>query len=188
MILTVLLAAATAAGAPPRFDAAAMMKLKRIADPQLSPDGRWVAYQSTDIDLDAGTRNTDVWVVSSNPASAAAPRRLTDHAAADTRPRWSPDGRRIAFLSAREGGSQVHVVDAAGGPARKVTSLATEAGGVLWIDNATLLVTSDLYPACPATAGAPVDVDCVVGQVVLVEPHGLDADREPLGRGLVLDR
>jgi dipeptidyl aminopeptidase/acylaminoacyl peptidase len=160
MILAVLLAAAAAADAPPRFDAAAMMKLKRIADPQLSPDGRWVAYQATDVDLDGGTRNTDLWVVSGNPASAAAPRRLTDHAAADTRPRWSPDGRRIAFVSAREGGSQVHVVDAAGGPARKVTSLATEAGGVLWIDNATLLVTSDVYPACPATAGGPLDEPC----------------------------
>ena len=161
MILSLLLCAAAAAAEPTRFDAVAMMKLKRIADPQLSPDGRSVAYQATDIALEAGTRNTDLWIVAADPAGAAAPRRLTDHAAADTRPRWSPDGRRIAFLSARDGGSQVWVVDAAGGPARKVTSLATEAGAMLWIDDRTLLVASDLYPACPAReAGAPVDEAC----------------------------
>ena len=152
MLLTLLLAAASAATPAPRFDAVQMMKLERLADPQLSPDGRWVAYQATDVDLDAGTRNTDIWVVAADGTSP--PRRLTDHAAADTRPRWSPDGRRIAFVSTRDGASQVHVVPAAGGAARRVTSLATEAGGVLWIDAARLLVTSDAYPACDAKSAA----------------------------------
>src|SRR5687768_7651881 len=139
MILTLLLAAAAQAAAPPaaRFDAVQMMKLDRLADPQLSPDGRWIAYQSTDVDLDAGTRNTDIWIVA---AEGGAPRRLTDDPAADTRPRWSPDGRRIAFDSARGGSSQVYVVPAGGGAPRKVTSLATEASGAAWIDGDRLLV------------------------------------------------
>jgi dipeptidyl aminopeptidase/acylaminoacyl peptidase len=152
MLLMLLLAATTAPAAAPaaRFDAVQMMKLDRLGDPQLSPDGKWVAYQSTDVDLDAGTRNTDIWVVAAD--GQGAPRRLTDDPAADTRPRWSPDGRRIAFDSARGGQSQVHVVPAAGGPARKVTSLATEASGVLWIDDARLLVRSDAYAGCDGPA------------------------------------
>jgi dipeptidyl aminopeptidase/acylaminoacyl peptidase len=161
LILMLLVSAAVAAPPAARFDAVAMMRLQRLADPHLSPDGRWVAYQSTEVALPAGTRNTDIWVVSTHPASAAAPRRVTHHAAADTRPRWSPDGKRIAFLSARDGASQVYVVDAAGGAARKVTALPTEAGGVSWIDDRTLLVTSDAYPACDARAAeAAMDEAC----------------------------
>ena len=159
MILVLLLSAAAAAAAPARFDAVEMMRLKRLADPHLSPDGRWVAYQATEVTLPEGTRSTDIWVASTDPASRTAPRRVTDHAAADTRPRFSPDGKRIAFLSTRDGGSQVYVVDAGGGAARKATSLATEAGGVLWIDDRTLLVTSDAYPACDGREGA-LDEPC----------------------------
>jgi dipeptidyl aminopeptidase/acylaminoacyl peptidase len=159
MILTLLLSAAVAAAPAQRFDAVRMMELARLADPQLSPDGKWIAYQATDVDLAAGTRNTDLWITSAAPGGT--PRRLTDHAAADTRPRWSPDGRRLAFVSAREGGSQAWVVDAAGGAARKVTSLASEAGGVTWIDDRTLLVTSDVDPECPPRdPGGAVDDAC----------------------------
>jgi dipeptidyl aminopeptidase/acylaminoacyl peptidase len=143
-VLAVTLAAPAAAGP---LTATEMMRLKRLADPQISPDGKWVAYQAQEIDLPAGKRNTDIWVV---PFAGGEPRRLTSHPTADTRPRWSPDGRRIAFVSAREGGSQVFVLDLAGGEPRQATSLATDAGGVLWIDDKTILVTSDVFPDCGA--------------------------------------
>ncbi|PYQ48381.1 MAG: S9 family peptidase, partial [Acidobacteria bacterium] len=144
--------------APPPFTANDMMRLQRIADPQLSPDGRTVAYQATAIDTTAWTRNTDVWVV---PAAGGAPRRLTDDPKSDSRPRWSPDGRRIAFVSTRDGGAQAWVMEAAGSPARQVTSLPTEAGGVLWIDDRTLLVTSEVYPDCgPIAPGGAYDAGC----------------------------
>lgn len=144
-------APATAASPGPRFTAAEMMALDRISDPQLSPDGAWVACAMTDVDLAANTRNSDLWLVSLE--GTAPPRRLTSHPRSDTRPRWSRNGRRIAFLSAREGTSQVHVIDLAGGEPRRVTSLATGANGVLWIDDATLLVASDVYPECNKAAG-----------------------------------
>jgi dipeptidyl aminopeptidase/acylaminoacyl peptidase len=136
------------------FTATEMMKLQRLSDPQVSPDGRLVLYTATQVDLAGDSRNNDLWVV---PVAGGEPRRLTSHPRSDTRGRWSPDGRRIAFVSAREGGSQVWVMDAAGGEPRKVTSLPTDAGGVLWVDGTTLLVTSDVYPEC---GGATYDAAC----------------------------
>jgi dipeptidyl aminopeptidase/acylaminoacyl peptidase len=147
LALVAFAAAAPAATAP--FTAAEMMKLKRLADPQVSPDGKWVLYSQTDVDLAANTRNSDLWIV---PLSGGEPRRLTSHVKSDSRGRFSPDGRRLAFVSARDGGGQVFVMDVAGGDARKVTSLATDAGGVSWIDDQTLLVTSEVYPDCTDAA------------------------------------
>ena len=155
MTLPILFLSAFAA-APP-FTAAEMMRLQRIADPQLSPDGRSIAYQATQVDTTAWTRNTDIWVI---PAAGGTPRRVTDDAKSDSRPRWSRDGRRLAFVSTRDGGAQVWVVDVEGGAPRKVTSLPTEAGGVLWIDERTLLVTSDVYPECAPASGAAYDEAC----------------------------
>jgi dipeptidyl aminopeptidase/acylaminoacyl peptidase len=161
--LALLLGAAMAApalaqeGHPP-FTATEMMGLRRLSDPQVSPDGRQVAYAATEVSLPAGSRNSDLWLVGTS--GGAAPRRLTEDARSDTRPRWSRDGKRIAFVSTRDGSSQVYVLDVAGGEPRKVTSLSTGAGGVLWVDDATLLVTSDVYADCNrATAGAAATHD-----------------------------
>jgi dipeptidyl aminopeptidase/acylaminoacyl peptidase len=132
----------------PRFTVEEMLKLQRLSDPQVSPDGRWVAYAATDVDLAAGTRNSDLWLVPLD--GSAPPRRLAAHARSDTRPRWSRDGKRLAFVSARDGSSQAYVLDLAGGDPRKATALSTGAGGVLWIDDRTLLVTSDVHPDCNA--------------------------------------
>ena len=144
--------------APPPFTATQMMRLQRLADPQLSPDGKWIAYQSTEVDPGNWTRHTGIWVV---PAAGGTPRRLAEDPKSDSRPRWSPDGRRIAFVSTHDGGSQVWVVDAAGGAPRKVTALSTEAGGVLWLDDRRVLVTSDVYPECdPSASGAAFGDAC----------------------------
>jgi dipeptidyl aminopeptidase/acylaminoacyl peptidase len=135
-----------------RFTAEEMMKLQRLSDPQVSPDGRWVAYAATDVDLAAGTRNSDLWLLPLD--GSAPPRRLAAHPRGDSRPRWSRDGKRLAFISSRDGSSQAWVLDLTGGEPRKVTALATGAGGVSWIDDRSLLVTSDVYPECGAASGA----------------------------------
>jgi dipeptidyl aminopeptidase/acylaminoacyl peptidase len=162
-------AGGTAAAAPAPFTAAEMMRLLRLSDPQVSPDGRQVLYTATQVDLAADARNNDLWVV---PAAGGEPKRLTTDAKSDNRGRWSPDGTRIAFVSSREGTPQVYVMDAAGGEPRKVTALPTGAGGVLWIDASTVLVTSDVFPECDA-AGGRFDEAC--------QQKRLDAAGKPSG-------
>ena len=125
------------------FTATEMMKLKRLADPAVSPDGKWVAYQATEVELPSGARNTDVFLV---PLTGGEPRRLTSHPKSDTRPRFSPDGKRLAFLSNRDGSSQVYLLELAGGEAIRATSLPGGVDAFVWIDERTLLVTSDVRP------------------------------------------
>jgi dipeptidyl aminopeptidase/acylaminoacyl peptidase len=134
------------AAAQPAFTVEEMLKLKRISDPQLSPDGTRIAFVLTDVSLDKNTRNNDIWVV---PVAGGAPVAFVAGDRSEDRPRWSADGKRLAFISNREGGSQVWVMPASGGEARKVTSIATEAAGVTWSpDGRWLAFVSDVYPEC----------------------------------------
>src|ERR1700722_3580515 len=127
-----------------------MMKLKRVGDPQVSPDGKCVIFSVVDVDLDANTKTPHVWIV---PTAGGQEKEIIADQDAD-RPRWAPDGKRFAFLSTKEGGSQVWVADfddAAGTvtAVHKLTSIATEAGGELWSpDGKNVLFTSDIYPEC----------------------------------------
>jgi Tol biopolymer transport system component len=65
-----------------------------VSDPQVSPDGRFVVYAQRDTDLEANRGRTDLWLVDL-AAPAAKPRRLTQHSANDTHPRWSSDGSSV---------------------------------------------------------------------------------------------
>jgi dipeptidyl aminopeptidase/acylaminoacyl peptidase len=145
LALGLVLLAPPATPAPPPFTATEMMKLRRLADPQVSPDGSRVAFSLTEIDLARGERDTDLWLV---PVAGGEPRRLTANPASDSRPRWSADGRSLAFLSARDGGPQVWVMDLAGGEPRKVTSIATGVDAYEWLDASRLVVSTEVFPAC----------------------------------------
>jgi dipeptidyl aminopeptidase/acylaminoacyl peptidase len=102
------------------FSADDLVRLARISEPALSPDGRFVAYTLRETDLDANKGRTDLWQLELGVANAT-PLRLTQHEANDSSAGWSPDGRRIYFLSTRSGSSQVWRLDRAGGEAMQVT-------------------------------------------------------------------
>ena len=120
--------------------------MQRIADPQLSPDGKWIAYEVGVVDLGANKTVRHIWMVS---AEGGEPRQLTRGDGSDTRPRWSPDVKSLAFISTRGGNSQVWILPLDGGDPRPLTSLSTEADGVTWATHGdTLLFTSQVYPDC----------------------------------------
>jgi dipeptidyl aminopeptidase/acylaminoacyl peptidase len=105
-------------------------RLKYVADPQLSPDGMWVAYTVSTIDLEKDKRDTDIWMVGWDGGEDI---RLTSTPEGESRPRWSPDNRFLGFLASRgdedqkKKGSQVWLLDRRGGEALQLTDIK---GGV----------------------------------------------------------
>ncbi|MFT4112674.1 prolyl oligopeptidase family serine peptidase [Silvibacterium sp.] len=141
--------AQTAAKRPMTFED--MMKMRRLGDVAVSPDGRWVMYSATDVSLAQNTKTSHLWIV---PVTGGEPHALLAWEAGENRGRFSPDGRRILFQSTREGGQQVWLADFDAetgkiGEPHKLTSLSTEADGAMWSpDSQSILFVSAVYPEC----------------------------------------
>src|SRR3954453_5315201 len=152
--LIVLLAGALAAsGAKAPFTMDALMKLARIDDPQVSPDGKNVAFVVQTVDVPANAKPSAVYSV---PVDGGTPVRLTAPGSSNYRPRWSPDSKRILFISDRKDGQQVWSMNADGSDQKQVTFLPTGAEGeVASPDGKLLLFTSEVYPECAATGSVP---------------------------------
>jgi dipeptidyl aminopeptidase/acylaminoacyl peptidase len=123
-----------------------LLKVRRVGDPQLSPDGRIVAYTITDVDKAANRGTTHIYLM---PTAGGEPKMLATGARSSNSPRWSPDSRRLAFVSTREGTPQIWTIDVATGAQQKVTGVAEGAGDPLWSPDGKLIAfTSDVYPEC----------------------------------------
>src|ERR1043166_8972190 len=137
-------AAALAEGETPRarFTVQELLKVRRVAGPQLSPDGKWVVYQVTVPDVSANRSLTQIYLI---PLAGGEPKQLTTGASSSSEPAWSPDGTRIAFVT----GGQVWTMNPDGTDRKQVTSLSTGADGPLWSpDGKWIAFTSDVYPDC----------------------------------------
>jgi dipeptidyl aminopeptidase/acylaminoacyl peptidase len=124
-----------------------LQSIRRIGAPQLSPDGKWIAYDASTVDLAKNARRSAIYLI---PSTGGPAKQITDGAKQDEGPAWSRDGRSLAFVSNRAGGaSQAYIYDVATGATRQVTSLAGGAGSIKWSpDGSTLVVVSDIYPEC----------------------------------------
>jgi len=106
-----------------------VMKLKAVGSPQISPDGKWVVYTVNAADMKEDAYNSDLWLVS---AAGGPPKQLTNHPKNDSAPQWSPDGKRIAFLSARAEGPQIYVIAPDGGEPEKLTDAKAGVSAFQW--------------------------------------------------------
>jgi dipeptidyl aminopeptidase/acylaminoacyl peptidase len=152
MKLRLLLAALLVAGAAVHaqkisFTAEEMLKLKRVSEPALAPDGRALIFTLGVVDVDKNTQARQLWSVNLSGGNL---KQLTSQGR-NTSARFSPDSKRVAFLSSRSGSMQIWTMEPDGANLKQITTLATEADGVIWSgDGASLVFTSDVYPECNA--------------------------------------
>src|SRR5262245_7001446 len=123
-----------------------IFEIKNVGDPRISPDGAWIAYTVSSLDKKEDTSDTDIYMVS---VAGGAPIKLTGSKKPETSPRWSPDGRYLAFLSSRDGKqTQVYLLDRRGGEASAITDYKTGASALAWSPDSSklALLVSDPDP------------------------------------------
>ncbi len=129
LLASSIASAATGVSGSAPFTVEDLVRLKRVSDPQVSPDGHYVAYVLRETDMDANKGRTDIWLLDLR-AKQPEPRRLTQNAANDSSPRWTADSRTLYFLSTRSGNSQVWRLSLDGGESAQVTSYPLDVGSL----------------------------------------------------------
>ncbi|HUY95185.1 MAG TPA: S9 family peptidase [Terracidiphilus sp.] len=128
-----------------------MMQMKRLGDTAVSPDGKWLAYSVTTVNLAANTRTPELWL---QQIGGGEPFKVAVAQPRDGGLQFSPDGKHILFLSGREHGQQIWLADfdsatGATSNARLLTHIATDADNAKWSpDGKAVVFTSDVYPDC----------------------------------------
>src|SRR5262245_41804327 len=152
LLITFLLSIVTLAQSkrPITFDD--LISIKRLADAQISPDGRQVAYVVNAIDKNLNRGKRSIWVVATDGGE---PRQLITSDKNDDTPRWSRDGKQIAFLSTRDGAPQIYVASAEGSSPRKITNAPAGVSEFIWSPDAKMFAfITEVYPDCGS-------LDCV---------------------------
>ncbi len=129
-----------------------MMKLKRVGAPVPSPDGKWVVFDCVDVDLEANTKISHLWIV---PANGGESRRLNPTPNHEERPRFSPDGKCLIWTSKATDPTQIWMCDFDSGSGvlvgqpHQVTEISTGADGGIWSpDGRNIVFVSAVYPDC----------------------------------------
>jgi len=106
-----------------------ILEIKGLSDTQISPDGKWILYVVSVADFEQNLYNSDIWRIS---IKGRDPLKMTNSPKRDYFPRWSPDGKKIAFLSDRDGKTQIWIINPFGGEAEKLTNSKTGVKSFKW--------------------------------------------------------
>jgi dipeptidyl aminopeptidase/acylaminoacyl peptidase len=134
-----------------------LQKMKRLGETAVSPDGKWLAYSVTSVDLDQNKKVAELFI---QPIAGGDAKPLSVSKPGDSGVQFSSDGKRILFLSSREAGQQIWLADfdTATGEAsnpKKLTTISTDADNARWSpDGHSIVFTSSVYPDCPAISPA----------------------------------
>ncbi|CUU07834.1 Dipeptidyl aminopeptidase/acylaminoacyl peptidase [Candidatus Kryptobacter tengchongensis] len=121
--------------------------MKRISNLTVSPDGRWIAYVVTSYSMEENKGQRDIYLVSIDGKEV---KQLTKSEGSNYSPAWSPDGKKLAFISTRDGEAQVYVMELETGAIKKITNIALGADGIVWApDGNYIAFVSQVYPDCP---------------------------------------
>ncbi len=125
-----------------RFSIEDLLKVRRVGDPQVSPDGKYIAFTIGDVNYDLNKVITQIYVMAVDGGSM---KQLTNGAGSASAPRWSPDAKKIAYVT----GGQIWVMENDGDHKDQITTIATNAAGPVWSpDGKWIALTSDVYPDC----------------------------------------
>ncbi len=146
LIIFFLMSTLFAGKAP--FSIEALYKLKNVTDPQISPDGRNILFTVTSYNLQEGSSNSEIYLMDHDGKNQ---RRLTNNPAADSRPRWAPDGKSFLFISTRNDVSQVWQMPLNGGEPVQLTEFYTGASDAEWAGKSgNIIFSSEVFPDCEA--------------------------------------
>lgn len=138
----ILMIAAFAIAAQLTFSVNDLLAVKRVGDPQLSPDGRTVAFTIGTVDIAANRVINQIYLINIDGTGL---KQITSEKGSSSSPRWSPDGKRIAYVT----GGQIWTMRPDGGDREQVTKLSTGAGGPVWSrDGKWIAFSSEVYPEC----------------------------------------
>ncbi len=133
-----------------RFTPKDLFELEFAADPQISPDGQWIVYVRQYSDIMSDTRYSNLWIIG---ADGAGQRPLTTGHYNDNTPRWSPDGKRLGYISNRDGNPQIYMRWMESGQTAAVTNVTEPPMGLSWSPDGTQLAFSKLVLAAPLKIG-----------------------------------